>query len=230
MRRSAWLQRLPPSAAEQILGLARPLELKAGSLIHSKGEACTGLYGLEHGCVQVSTVSLNGDELIMTRLHAGSWFGEIAVIDGGPRTHDTYAVQPSRIAWLDQTAILQLTQRETQFFYWLGLLLCQHVRASFEAIDQFLLLSPRQRLAQRLLQLSQGENPERKSARLIQMNQEALAALVGLSRQSVNRTIRQWQQSGWLKVHYGAIELLKAQALAAELPAELQAPFLSRQE
>ena len=216
LQRSPWLQRLPNSVASRILNAARPLELTAGSLIHAKGESCSGLYGLEHGSIQVGTVSAAGDELIMTRLHPGHWFGEIAVIDGGLRTHDTYTVQPSLIAWLDNNTLNQLCQSEPQYYYWLALLLCQHARASFSAIDQFLLLSPRQRLAQRILQLSQSEQNG-----IVPMGQEALAALVGLSRQSVSKALGHWRRQGWIKVQYGTVQVLDQRALGGELPQEL---------
>lgn len=202
------MAQLEPPAVEAILSACRPLQLKPGTLIHARGDACNGMYGLESGQIQVGAVAGNGDEFVMTRLQDGEWFGEIAVLDGGPRTHDTLAITHCELAWLSMNTIQRLRAEHTEIDRWMGLLLCHHVRSSFEAIDQFLILSPRQRLAQRLLQISQNQNDTR-----VTVNQAEMGSLIGLSRQSVNKLLKQWQDNGWLEIGYGYVEIKRQDGL-----------------
>ncbi len=96
--------------------------------MQGKGEAAGALYGILKGEVRVGASSLSEDEIAITRLQPGHWFGEIAILDGGVRTHDAHTVIPSVIALLPKHAILALCQRYPELYKALVALLCAHCR------------------------------------------------------------------------------------------------------
>ncbi|GAB4197178.1 MAG: Crp/Fnr family transcriptional regulator [Wenzhouxiangellaceae bacterium] len=205
---SSWLNTLPAGASHTLLAQARAVQLRAGALLHAKDDPCSGLYGIEKGVIEISAVNQDGDHWVVTHLTPGAWFGEIAVLDGGVRTHDAHAMSDCTLALIDNPTIHTLSQHHPWLQHALVRLLCAHVRESFTAIDQFLLLSPTQRLARRLLQLH-----AQSQSGLVQINQETLGKLVGLSRQSVNRLLAQWQQAGWIKRGYATLTVVDSEQL-----------------
>ena len=120
--------------------------------VHGKGEPADGLYGLLDGEVRVSASTFAGDQILFARLLPGQWFGEIAVLDEGARTHDSHAIVDSLLAIVPNHAIRRICERYPAVYHALVALLCEHCRLAFSAIDEFLVLSPEQRLSRRLLQ------------------------------------------------------------------------------
>jgi len=131
-------------------------------------------------------------------------FGEISILDGLGRTHDAYAVEESNIAILPTNKLSALYQKHSSVYDALVQLLCLHCRQAFSAIDDFLLFSPEQRLAKRLINLSENIDDNR----LININQYELSNLVGVSRQTINKILRQWQAKNLIVRKYGAIEII----------------------
>ena len=175
----------------------------------AKGDPADGLYGLLSGEVRVSATTSAGDEIVFTRLLPGQWFGEIAVLDGGSRTHDSHAVKASVLAIIPLKAIHQLCQRYPEVYRALVGLLCAHCRSAFSGIDELLIYSPQQRLARLLLLRSRSQDEEK-----ITISQQELAALLGISRQSINKILRTWQSKDWITCGYRGLQVVDHAALA----------------
>jgi CRP/FNR family transcriptional regulator, cyclic AMP receptor protein len=204
-----WLAGLPKAAKEELIKVARLRTYAANERVMCKGETADGLYGLLSGEVRVSATTSAGDEIVFTRLLPGQWFGEIAVLDGGTRTHDSHAIKACVIAIIPKKAISDLCQRYIEVYRALVTLLCSHCRVAFSSIDELLMYSPEQRLARHLLLRVQKQREEK-----ISISQQELGALIGISRQSINKILKTWEAKGWIKLGYRGLELTNPQGLA----------------
>ncbi|MEM9302835.1 MAG: Crp/Fnr family transcriptional regulator [Pseudomonadota bacterium] len=203
-----WLSGLPEAARHDLIDAARIRRFAAEERVQGKGQPADGLYGLLEGEVRISATTFAGDEILFTRLVPGQWFGEIAVLDGGVRTHDAHAIVGSTLAVVPSHAILGICERYPAVYRALVALLCEHCRLAFSAIDEFLVYSHEQRLSRRVLQRC----PEGVGSR-VTISQQEMGALIGVSRQSINKILKAWEARGWIRRVYRGLEVLDAAAL-----------------
>jgi CRP/FNR family transcriptional regulator, cyclic AMP receptor protein len=152
-----------------------------------------------------------------------NWFGEIALFDGRPRTHDAYAERDSVLFHLPRTELMALLERNPEHWHAFGLLLTHKLRLAFEAIEEAALLPAAQRIARRLLLMAGGYGEPGVLRRVLKVPQEDLAMMLALSRQTINQTLKQFELHGALQLRYAEIEILDAQKLAALADPNVQA-------
>jgi len=198
-----WLNSLPIKIKAQLLSAAKIKKMPAQQRVHSKGDQADGLYCLLAGELKISVNTAQGAEFVFTRIQPGNWFGEIAILDGGGRTHDGVTVVDSVIAIIPQRIIRTLCDQNIELYKALVALLCNHCRFAFNAIDEMLKSTNEQRLA-KLVVASVAAH----SSAVIHISQEELGAQVGISRQSINKILKNWQHNGWINRIYGGIEVV----------------------
>ena len=88
------------------------------------------------------------------------------------------------------------------------MLLCEHCRQAFAAVDDFLLLSPEQRLGKHIITELDSLESNR-----VMISQQELGALIGISRQSTNKILKSWENKGWIKRVYRGIEVVEYKSL-----------------
>jgi CRP/FNR family cyclic AMP-dependent transcriptional regulator len=202
LNNNPWLISLPANAQVELIKMARFKHYVKDQLVHRKGSQADGLYCVISGEVRISATTLKGDIIVFTRVQTSSWFGEIALLDGGNRTHDGHASMDTIIAILPKQAVMQACQKYPDVYQALVTLLCMHSRQAFDAINDFLLFTPAQRMAKIILErLKASENKE------LKIKQEELGAMVGISRQSANKILKAWEIQGWIKRNYGGLSI-----------------------
>jgi CRP-like cAMP-binding protein len=207
---NTWMTGLPSEALSELLKEVRFKSYKANQCLHRKGELAFCLYGVISGEIRISATTSSGEEIVFTRINAGKWFGEIAILDEGVRTHDAFTTLQSEIAIIPKESITKICGKHPEAYMALVSLLCEHCRQAFAAVDDFLLFSPQQRLAKNVItQLDIIE-----SKRLM-INQQELGALIGISRQSTNKILKSWEIKGWVQRIYKGIEVLQYSSLKA---------------
>lgn len=174
-----------------------------GAYVHRKGDPPDGYYCVVGGYVDIGSVTRTGAEIRLIRIGPQSWFGEISVLDGQPRTSDAIAVASAELARLPMPAIAALTAEIPGFRDELVRNLCRRFRQAFSGIDDIMTRTPEERLAQWLLDNSE---PDGLGAR-VDVNQEVLAAMIGVSRQSINAYIGKWAARGLVAAGYGFIRI-----------------------
>jgi CRP-like cAMP-binding protein len=205
---NSWFFSLPEGAREQLSKIARTKHYASDQWVHEKNATSDGLYALISGELKVISNTINGDELIFTRLLPGQWFGEIGLLDGKGRTHGSQAVIDSQVIIFPRQAVLELCQLYPLFYSALVELLCEHCRMAFSLIDDFLLCTPEQRMARRLLNLLGKDHNQP-----VSISQQDLGGLVGVSRQSANKILKNWQGKGWIKRVYRGVRVNSTEAL-----------------
>ena len=205
---NTWMSGLPPEALNELLIAARFRNYSANQCLQTKGELAGVLYGVLSGEVRISATTSFGEEIVFTRIHPGKWFGEIAILDGGVRTHDAFTTIQSEIAILPKESIIKICEKHPQAYSALVMLLCQHCRQAFAAVDDFLLLSPEQRLGKHIITELDSLESNR-----VMISQQELGALIGISRQSTNKILKSWENKGWIKRVYRGIEIIEYNSL-----------------
>ena len=201
---------LGADSINKIAALCHTRYAVTGELLFQKGDSGDALFGIRRGQVRIETGSAGGGRLTLNYLGAGDLFGEIAVLDGQPRTADATAAEPSELFVLRRNDFLSYLESEPRVAVKLIALLCQRIRWVSDRIEESVLLPLQVRLARRLRALAADFGSE------VHISQEQLGIYVGASRESVNRQLQQWRQQGILEIRRGRVLLLNANRLRAE--------------
>jgi CRP-like cAMP-binding protein len=199
LRSGRWFSALQPRFADLLLELAQPRSLETGEALFLRGDALEGgLFAVVRGSIGFSGVggqSEHAREALLTRMGPSTWFGEIALFDGSPRTHDAHAMEPSVVLQVPRQPLLDWLQQHPAHWHDMGVLMSGRMRAAFAALEDLALLPAPQRLAR---------------------SQVALARMLSISRQTTNLLLQGLQARGLIRVQRGEIEILQWQALCAE--------------
>jgi CRP/FNR family transcriptional regulator, cyclic AMP receptor protein len=219
LRSGSWFQALPSQLQDELLRLGQLRRIGAGQRLFARGDPPDGLYCVLEGAIRISSVSDEGKEALLTMIEAPHWFGEIALFDGRPRTHDAVAEGPAELLHIEQKALLAVLDDNPAWWRELALLLTQKIRIAFLVLEENALLPAAGRLARRLVNMAEGYGEWKdRSRRIIAVPQEQLALMLALSRQTVNQILKQFEAQGVLRLGRGGIEILdidKLRALAA---------------
>lgn len=226
-----WFHALPPELAQQLQALAQPRLLAAGDWLFRRGDPPCGLYAVARGALSISGTEACGDQArtaLLALVEPPMWLGEIALFDGDCRTHDVRAATACIVMHVPQAPLREWLQAHPAHWQPLALLLADKLRASLAALEEQTLLPAPQRLARRLVRMAEGfgqwqslqagqADPHgRGSQRLrreLDISQEQLARMLGLSRQTTNQILQDLQQSGCLQLRRGKLEIRDLQGL-----------------
>ncbi|MBH3368021.1 Crp/Fnr family transcriptional regulator [Pseudomonas carnis] len=219
LARGHWFSHLPPDLQRSLLAAARLRVLTAGQYLFKRGDPPCGVYAVLEGTVRISAVSAQGKEAVLSLVETPYWFGEICLFDNLPRTHDALATGACRLLQVPQAAMLGILEQHPLFWREMALLMSHKLRLSLINIEQMSLMPASKRLAHRLLMIAQGYGEVEQARRVLQLPQEDLAAMLGLSRQTINSLLKALEQQGIIGLSYGAIEIrdLNGLRLAAGL-------------
>jgi len=198
--------------AEAIGSLARLCQtrrLPAGQTLFVKGDPGDALYGVRRGQIRIETGTTAGERLTIEVFGAGDLFGEIAVLDGRPRTADAVAQEDAELFVLPRADFLKTLESDGRLAIRIIELLCARLRSTNERTEEMMFLPLAVRLARRLDTLVQDFGAE------VQITQDELAGLIGVTRESVNRQLQEWRASGIVTLGRGRI-LVDRERLAAE--------------
>jgi CRP/FNR family cyclic AMP-dependent transcriptional regulator len=154
LRRNYLFRGLPDVALQRLAALATRRTYAKGAVIFSQGDAGDALYGVASGRVRISATAARGREVFLNIMEPGDSFGEIAVMDGLPRTAGARAMERSTLIVISRTDFVQLIHAEPQLAIHLLKLLCERLRWTSELVEESAFLGGPARLAKRLLILA----------------------------------------------------------------------------
>lgn len=212
---NSWFASLPPHLAECLLSTSKPRQLSKGQRLHGKDDEAEGLFCVVSGRIRVSNVNQHGKEMVLTWLESGSWFGEISLFDGMPRTHDAHAETSVSLLVIPVNTFHQLLQSTPELYPHFARLLCDRLRATFSIIDESGGLSLTGQVAKRLILLGNGftRQQSKKPMQPIAISQEELAHMLNTSRQTINGIFQALQKQQVIKLGYRRIEVLNETGL-----------------
>ncbi|SMG58445.1 Crp/Fnr family transcriptional regulator [Paraburkholderia susongensis] len=215
LARSAWFRAAPAGMRTELIEAGRVESLAAGQRLFTRGDADDGLYCVLDGLVRIGAASPAGKEALLAVIEPVNWFGEIALFDSRPRTHDAYAERDSELFHVPRAALAALLERTPAYWHVFGLLLTHKLRLVFDVIEEAALLPAAQRVARRLLLMAGGYGEAGALRRVLRVPQEDLAMMLALSRQTINQVLKHFETQGALKLGYAEIEIVDADKLRA---------------
>lgn len=204
-----WYAGLPTALQEDLLHHGQSVWLDPGQRLFARGDPPCGLYAVLQGAIRITGLGLQGKEAILTLLEPPHWFGEIALFDEDVRTHDAMAESRSQLWKIPQRAMHQLLQRQPEYWPLLGRLLTQKLRLAFLALEDASLFPAPQRVARRLLLMAASPLNRPDVVRYtLELPQDVLGAMLGISRQTTNQILRDMEARGLIRLGRAQIELL----------------------
>jgi CRP-like cAMP-binding protein len=193
------------------LGVTRHLD--EDEVLFLKGDIGNALYGVLEGRMKISTTAAGGKEIVLSVMNPGDVFGEIALLDGGPRSADAVAMIRSNLFVIPRREFVSLLEREPRLATHLLRLVCARLRATSEMVEDAAFLSLPARLAKRLLALSPMQGEKVDGAVSLRVSQSDLAQIMGTSRESINKHLQRWRADGWVDLGRSRVTLRRPQAL-----------------
>lgn len=198
LRKIDLLAGLSDRQIESLAASGRRKRLAAGAVVVSEGDPGHSLYLVLSGSVGIRKTDEFGNSVQVAERHADSFFGEMSLLDGGPRAADVVTLEPSEFLIVDRAEFLRLVKADPDVAMKVITTLCARLRES----DTLASKRPtvRERLAHRLLDLVGDSGRYRNSARFrLPITRTALAEQVRACRETVSRELAQMERQGLIQ-------------------------------
>jgi CRP/FNR family transcriptional regulator, cyclic AMP receptor protein len=202
-------RQLAPEVRERIAAYATTREVERGKVIFTKGDPGTCLFAVCGGTVQVASPSATGKNAVLNLIREGEIFGEIALLDGGPRTADALAHTDCKLMVVDRRDFIPLLQRYPDVAIKMIEIICARLRHTTEHVEDLMFLDATTRLAKTLFRLSELAEPKGRIA----ITQGDLSPMVGLSREMINKQLGIWTREKWIRLERRRITVLRPDLL-----------------
>ena len=199
-----------------------PRRFQQGDIIFHEGDPGRSLYLVKSGQVRIYINGIDGSETSVILFgKPGDIFGELAVIDGLTRSASAVALGETVLYTMSRENFREQMRLCPPLALNFMKVLSQRVRYNTKQMDSFATQAVPQRLARKLLELAQDYGRAQTNGVYIDMalTQTNLASLIGATRESTNKSLRQFRQQGWIDLANGQISILDPDALRAQVSA-----------
>ncbi len=213
----SWFSRLSLPLRAEILARAVVRRIDDGAVLSARGAPADEWCGVAKGAVRVSSVSLSGKQITLTYVEPGTWFGDIALFDGLPRTHDANAHGETTLLVVRKADFKDLLAHNIELYDALLRLNCRRLRLLFDTVEDLNTLPLASRLAKQILLLARSYGiAQGEEIRIgLQLAQEDLAQLLGASRQRVNQELKGFERDGAVRIEPTRLVVLSRDKLLA---------------
>ena len=213
----SWFSKLSPALRQAILARATVRRLADGATLSARGTPAQEWVGVAKGAVRVSSVSLSGKQVTLTYVEPGTWFGDIALFDGLPRTHDGSAHGETTLLIVRKSDFKELLAQHVELYDALLRLNCRRLRLMFDQIEDLNTRPLAARLAKQVMLLARSYGvQEGEEIRIgLALAQEDLAQLLGASRQRVNQELKGFEREGAVRIEPTRLVVLSKDNLLA---------------
>ena len=195
---SPLLANLPADALTRLAGAARRRSYRRGEVIFHQGDPGDSLHFLTEGRVKVVLDAETGEEAVIAILGPGECFGELALIDGEPRSATVETLEPVQTLSLSRADFMTVIRENPVVAERMLITLAGMVRRTDESMADLVFLDLEGRLVKKLLELADAHGRDVDGAIEIElpMTQEDLAAMIGATRASVNKLLGWYEDRG----------------------------------
>ena len=188
-------------------------------MVVRRGDPGNSLMVVVTGRLRAGTASADGREVIMGLIEPGAVLGEIALLDGQPRSLDVVAMQDSLLLVLERAGFLPFLRARPDLMLRLMGVLCERLRRASSAYEGVALSPLSARLARLLLELAdQHGTPAPQGIRInLKLSQRDMSAQVAATRERVNKQLRLWHEAEVLGTQDGQLVVRRADTLRAAL-------------
>ncbi len=213
--RVALFDSLEPADRAHLLAVSSIRRVPARRRIFRRGDPGRELFVLLRGRCKAAAVAQEGRGAVFGYFEPGEVVGEIALLDGGPRSATVTTVSSCDFLVLGREELLALLERTPRVAIRLLEACAARLRHTSELVEDVVFLALPARLAKKLLHLTRtyGFDTGAGTRINLKLSQRDLGELVGASRESVNRQLGHWEEGGVLRFESGYVTLLKPDAL-----------------
>lgn len=213
VRSAVWAAELTEAELERARRGVMERHFAKGAYVCHRGDRLDYWTGVVSGLVKISAISRSGKAMTFAGAAAGSWFGEGSVLKDEARRYDVVALRDTRMAMMPRATFMWLYENSPGFTRFLVRQLNERMGQFIATIEYDRILHPKARVARNLSwffnpALYPGAEPA------IEISQEELALLAGVSRQVVNRSLRELETEGLVRTEHGRITVLDPKALS----------------
>ena len=214
VRSAVWASELTDDELDRARrGVVERVFAKGGYICH-RGDKLDHWTGVVTGLVKISAISRDGKAMTFAGATDGGWFGEGSVLKDEPRKYDLVAIRETRLAMMSRATFMWLFENSTGFNRFLVRQLNERMGQFIATIEYDRILGPKARVARNLSWFFNRVLYPNTGA-WIEISQEELGLLAGVSRQVVNRSLQELEEEGLLAVEHGRIRPLDIPALTA---------------
>src|SRR5580704_9977186 len=192
------LSDLPDQLLAGLLANARPVNLATGAILFLAGDPGDGCYRVNEGLLKVSIASATGAERILAILGPGSIVGDMAMIDGRPRSASVSALRDCKMSFVSRAAFEAFADKQPEIYKFLVGLLAERVRETDQLVAAGSFLPPKGRVARALLDLAKAFGRDVGSGRVViqqKSSESDVAARDGIARENVSRSLHEGMRS-----------------------------------
>lgn len=205
--------RLPESQREEIGRAAQPCLVRRGETVVRQGEPGDAVYVVASGSLVAQRLGRNGERRALVVIEAPGSFGELALLDGRPRSATIEALEDSELLAVGRSDFLGVLARDPRLVDGLLRELGQMVRRLSDQLADESLLDLPARVAKTLLRLAERDAVAGDPQPAIALSQAKLAELAGGSRQSVNRALSGLATRGLIRIDGRRVVILDVAGL-----------------
>lgn len=187
-----------PAEVERVASAATVRDMVRGDVLFHEGDEPDALYVMVRGRIAIALDHrpIDSRESVVALMEPGNLFGEMGLLDGGTRSANAKALEPSTVLTVPYGPVRRMFEERPELLWGVVRLLAGRLRAMDEALADSVFLDVTGRTAKRLLELSDGADEFQ-----LPITQEELAGMVGASRERVNKAIASFIRLGWLEQH-----------------------------
>jgi len=197
LRSADLLSDLPDRVSAGLLANARPVKLAADEVLFLAGDPGDGCYRLNEGLLKVSIVSPAGAERILAILGPGSLVGDMAMIDGRPRSASVSALRDCKLSFMSRASFEAVAEKNPEIYKHLLSLLAARLRDTDQVVAAGTFLPVKGRVARALLDLANAFGNDVGAGRIVirqKLSQSDVAAMAGIARENVSRILNEWMR------------------------------------
>lgn len=210
--------RMPSAEALQLLiNNGRFVSFARGGRITSRDDEAPSFLVVLSGRVRLFGGSADGREFLATLLGAGQIFGLRPCLDNQARSYNSAADQDTCVLLIPGPKLKVLLAQNSELMEIAIQFLCHRLGAVSQALEQFALWGPTQHLAWRIVDLLRAPYPDTSSQGEIKLDvsQDDLARMIGKTRQTTNKLLKDLERSGFISIDYGGLIVRDLQRLKA---------------
>lgn len=194
---------LPKELIDEVMDLAQHRRWPSGTVIFQRGDQGNYMILLTKGRIKVSLFTTHGKELSLRHFEAGSLIGEMAVLDGAPRSADATAAAASEGYVIGKSEFRAFMARHPAAADAVVSFLCQRLRETNQTLETIALYNLDARVARYLLatlrQVNGDDELPVEASLHLGLNQVELGAILGASRPRINRAMSDLEDAHAIK-------------------------------
>ena len=200
-------QHLSDEDKVRLAGSIKLQSLKKGEILFNKGGAGDALYIIKKGKIKIFLSSHAGDEVLLAIFSEADFFGEMALLDGMPRSADAIAIEPTELLLLNRNDFISFLNHNSNAVQAVLQSLSQRLRRTDDILEDTCFLQISERFAKKLVELAMQHGRREGDVIFIDLSltQKDMASMVGATRESINKELRTLREKGLVSIQENMI-------------------------